>query len=108
MRTSILTPGALLLVALGSDYDTPRAAAAERSVNERQPSVAGNCPAGAGTVRPAGAGTAVDRNHDGYACVRHGVSISGDSLLFEVDNDAASARSEPPRDPVWDGVYRGM
>jgi hypothetical protein len=108
MRTSILTPSALLLVALGAGYDTPRAAAAVGPVIERWPSVAGNCPGGTGLVRPAGADAAADRNHDGYACMRLGISISGDTLRFEVDNDASGARGATPGDAVWDGLYRGM
>ena len=108
MRTPILTPIALLLVALASGRDAPNAAAAERSTNDRAFSVAGNCPAGGGLIRAAGAGMAADHNHDGYACVQRGISIEGDSLIFEVDNDASSARGAAPGDPVWNGIYRGM
>ena len=108
MRTPILTPIALLLVALGGGRDTPNAAVAERSTNDRAFSVAGNCPAGGGLIRPAGAAMSADHNHDGYACVRRGISIGGDSLFFEVDNDVSSARGAVSGDPVWNGIYRGM
>ena len=109
MRTPILTPSALLLVALGSGCDTPAAAAAARSIDAPPMSgVAGNCPAGTGPMRPVGAGAAVDHNNDGYGCVRRGISIAGDSIRFEVDNDASSAKGTPQRDPLWDALYTGM
>jgi len=104
MRTAIITPSALLLVALGSGCGTPTAGAAERSIDDPVYGVAGDCPTGTESMRAAGAGAAVDRNHDGYVCVRRRVSISGDSLLFEVDNDTPSAGS----DAVWGALYNGM
>lgn len=108
MRTPILIPTAVLLVALGSGCDTPNAAAAEHSINAWASRVAGNCPAGEALIRAAGADAAADHNHDGYACVRRGISIGGDSLIFEVDNDASIARGAVPGDPVWNWLYRGM
>lgn len=108
MRTRILTPSALLLVALGSGCDTPTAAAAERSIDAPVSSVAGNCPAGTGPMRPVGVGAAVDHNNDRYGCVRRGNSIAGDGMLFEVDNDASGAGGAAERDPVWEALYTGM
>ena len=107
MRTPIITPSALLLVALGSGCDAS-AAAVERSIDAPVSSVAGNCPAGTGPMRPLGAGAAVDHNHDGYGCVRRGNSTVGDSMPLEVDNDASSAGGTPQRDPIWDALYTGM
>lgn len=105
MRTPIITPSALLLVALGSGCDAS-AAAVERSIDAPVPRVAGNCPAGTGPMRPVGAGARMDHNNDGYGCVRRGNSIGDDSP--EVDNDASSTGGAPQRDPVWDALYTGM
>jgi hypothetical protein len=107
MRTSILIPSALLIVAFGSGCDIS-AATVKRSIDAPASSVAGNCPAGTGPMRPVGAGAAVDRNKDGYGCVGRRSPIAGDSLLPEVDNDASSAGGAPQRDPIWDALYTGM
>lgn len=107
MRTAILTPSALLLVVLGSGCDIS-ASTVKRSIDAPASSVAGNCPAGTGPMRPVGAGAAVDHNNDGYGCARRRSSIAGDSLLPEVDNDASSARGAPQRDPIWEALYTGM
>jgi hypothetical protein len=105
MRSPIVTSSALLFVALGSGCDAS-AAAVEHSIDAPVSSVAGNCPTGAGAMRPVGAGARVDHNNDGYACVRRGNSIADDSL--EVDNDASNTGGAPQHDPVWDALYTGM
>ena len=50
--------------------------------------VAGNCPAGAGPMRPAPAGDMADLNGDGYVCSMSIRSIAAETLRVTVDNDA--------------------
>lgn len=104
MRTNILT-SMLLLVALAAGCARARAATADTSAAPAAAlRVAGNCPADAGPMRPAPAGTMKDLNGDGYVCARHVRSIAGDTLRITVDNDATSAAGAP----VEMNLYRRM
>ena len=95
-RSDILTLGLLVLAPLaagcGRVVAQPISAAAPSSAVI---GVAGDCPAGAGPMRPA-AGTMMDLNHDGYVCAIHIRSITGDTLDLMVDNDVATLVSMLP------------
>ena len=106
MRTHILT-ASLLVVVLPLAAGCSRARAATTSsaaANSAVFGVAGNCPANAGALQPGGAGTAADLNGDGYVCSRSAHSITGETVRFTVDNDAASDASAP----VEANMYRRM
>ena len=108
MRARIINLTGLLFVAfLITGCDTLKAAGPAYSIDSARQGVAANCPVGTGPMS-AGASTAVDHNEDGYGCTRIGLSIEGDSMLFEVDNDALREEPTTRRDPVWDALYTGM
>ena len=105
MRTRFLTAGVLLVVAVTSGCDHVRQATAQSRPARAPFGVAGNCPSGAGPMQPTIAGAEADRNRDGYVCVKHAASISGDRLRFHVDNDAAAGRDAAS---VEVALYAGM
>ena len=103
MRAHIISAAALLVLPLASGCVRARAAT---TTAESSPAavhrVAGDCPAGAGPMLPAAAGAPADRNGDGYVCRKRAVSITGETLILYVDDDAHGAAE------VTMALYGGM
>jgi hypothetical protein len=106
MRTHIFTAILLLDVPLAACCGS---AGAETADTDGAPpfaviGVAGNCPADAGPMRPAPAGSIADLNGDGYVCTPRVSSMASDSLRLTVDNDAAPAEGAPLEPDTYSGM----
>lgn len=105
MRNRILT-ASIVLVPIAAGCARARAATIDSAAAPAAAvfGVAGDCPAGAGAMQPAAAGTTADRNGDGYVCSGLVRSPAGDTSGVTVDNDTASTGSAP----VEANLYRRM
>ena len=106
MRIHLQAAVLLLLVPLAAGCARARAETTDSAAAPAAAAfgVVGICPDSAGQMQPAGAGTAADRNGDGYVCSRPGRATAGDTTRATVDNDAASDGTAP----VEANMYRRM